>query len=98
MARAKALGAPLAIVRYVHEHGKLPVPNFAAGGIATPPDAVLCMALGAESIFSAFSQSVQPEIFKSYRKNFSTKCPADSAPLVIASVIVAEFPFSFGLP
>ncbi len=51
VAKAKRLGAPLALVRYVHRHGKLPVPNFAAGGIATPPDAVLCMALGAESVF-----------------------------------------------
>jgi len=50
-ARAKELGAPVELVRYVHAHGKLPVPNFAAGGIATPADAALCMALGAESIF-----------------------------------------------
>jgi pyridoxal 5'-phosphate synthase pdxS subunit len=51
MARAKELGAPFELVRYVHEHGRLPVPNFAAGGIATPPDAALCMALGAEAVF-----------------------------------------------
>ena len=50
-ARAKELGAPVELVRYVHAHGKLPVPNFAAGGIATPADAALCMALGAESVF-----------------------------------------------
>ncbi len=50
-ARAKQLGAPLELVRRVAEGGRLPVPNFAAGGIATPPDAALCMALGAESVF-----------------------------------------------
>jgi pyridoxal 5'-phosphate synthase pdxS subunit len=49
--RAKELGAPLELVRRVHETGRLPVPNFAAGGIATPPDAALCMALGAEAVF-----------------------------------------------
>jgi pyridoxal 5'-phosphate synthase pdxS subunit len=48
---AKELGAPLDLVRSVAESGKLPVPNFAAGGIATPADAALCMALGAESVF-----------------------------------------------
>ncbi|HEY8492514.1 MAG TPA: pyridoxal 5'-phosphate synthase lyase subunit PdxS [Myxococcota bacterium] len=49
--RAKELGAPLDLVRYVAEHGRLPVPNFAAGGIATPPDAALCRMLGAEAVF-----------------------------------------------
>jgi pyridoxal 5'-phosphate synthase pdxS subunit len=49
--RAKELGAPIELVRYVHAHGKLPVPNFAAGGIATPADAALCMRLGAEAVF-----------------------------------------------
>ncbi len=51
MARAKALGAPYDLVRMVAETGRLPVPNFAAGGIATPADAALCMALGAEAVF-----------------------------------------------
>jgi len=51
MAEAKTLGAPYELVRLVAETGKLPVPNFAAGGIATPADAVLMMALGAESVF-----------------------------------------------
>ncbi len=51
MAKAKELGAPVDLLRYVHEHGKLPVPNFAAGGIATPPDAALCRQLGAEAVF-----------------------------------------------
>ena len=50
-ARAKELAAPLDLVIRVAESGKLPVPNFAAGGIATPADASLCMQLGAESVF-----------------------------------------------
>lgn len=49
--QAKELQAPLHLVQYVAEHGKLPVPNFAAGGVATPADASLCMQLGAESVF-----------------------------------------------
>src|SRR5262249_17466171 len=48
---AKELGAPLELVKGVVRDGKLPVPNFAAGGIATPADAALCMALGAGSVF-----------------------------------------------
>jgi pyridoxal 5'-phosphate synthase pdxS subunit len=50
-ARAKELQAPLDLVQRVAETGRLPVPNFAAGGIATPPDAALCRALGAEAVF-----------------------------------------------
>jgi pyridoxal 5'-phosphate synthase pdxS subunit len=48
---AKVIGAPVEIVKYVKENKKLPVPNFAAGGIATPADASLMMQLGAESVF-----------------------------------------------
>lgn len=51
MAVAKELGAPFDLVCYVAEHGKLPVPNFSAGGIATPADAALVRQLGAESVF-----------------------------------------------
>jgi pyridoxal 5'-phosphate synthase pdxS subunit len=51
MSTARDMGAPYDLVRYVHENGKLPVPNFAAGGVATPPDAALCRSLGAEAIF-----------------------------------------------
>lgn len=51
MAEAKQLGAPYEIVRMVAKQGSLPVPNFAAGGVATPADAALCMQLGAESVF-----------------------------------------------
>jgi pyridoxal 5'-phosphate synthase pdxS subunit len=61
--RAKELGAPIDLVRHVHQHGKLPVPNFAAGGIATPADAALCMSLGAEAVFvgSGIFKSDDPE-------------------------------------
>jgi pyridoxal 5'-phosphate synthase pdxS subunit len=48
---AKRLGAPLELVEWVAENGKLPVPNFSAGGIATPADAALVMQLGAEAVF-----------------------------------------------
>ncbi|OGC91519.1 MAG: pyridoxal biosynthesis lyase PdxS [candidate division Zixibacteria bacterium RBG_16_53_22] len=51
MTEAKNLGAPYELVCYLKKHGKLPVPNFAAGGIATPPDAALMMQLGAEAVF-----------------------------------------------
>ncbi len=61
-ARAKALQAPLEWVRRVAATGRLPVPNFAAGGIATPPDAALCMALGSEAVFvgSGIFKSADP--------------------------------------
>ena len=64
MAVSKDMGAPYDLVRYVHEHGQLPVPNFAAGGIATPPDAALCRMLGAEAIFvgSGIFKSSDPEM------------------------------------
>ncbi len=47
----KELGVSIDLIKYVHEHGKLPVVNFAAGGIATPADAALMMQLGAEGVF-----------------------------------------------
>jgi len=62
-ARAKELGAPVALLQQVHAQGRLPVPNFAAGGIATPADAALCMQLGAEAVFvgSGIFKSADPE-------------------------------------
>src|ERR1044071_7311381 len=51
MTEAKNLGAPYELLRWVAENGKLPVPNFSAGGIATPADAALMMQLGAEAVF-----------------------------------------------
>ena len=62
MAEAKNLGAPYELVKLLAETGKLPVPNFAAGGIATPADAALMMSLGAESVFvgSGIFKSTDP--------------------------------------
>jgi pyridoxal 5'-phosphate synthase pdxS subunit len=73
MAEAKNLGAPYELVRWVKENGKLPVPNFAAGGIATPADASLMMQLGAESVF------VGSGIFKS-------QDPANRAKSIVEAV------------
>jgi pyridoxal 5'-phosphate synthase pdxS subunit len=63
MAEAKRHQAPFALIEYVAEHGRLPVPNFSAGGIATPADAALVMHLGAEAIFvgSGIFKSDDPE-------------------------------------
>ena len=63
-AEAKALRAPLELVVQVHDTGKLPVVNFAAGGVATPADAALMMQLGAEGVFvgSGIFKSSNPEV------------------------------------
>jgi pyridoxal 5'-phosphate synthase pdxS subunit len=63
MTEAKELGAPYDIVCRIAETGKLPVPNFSAGGIATPADASLMMQLGAEAVFvgSGIFKSSNPE-------------------------------------
>ena len=60
---AKELQVPVELVRYVHENGKLPVPNFSAGGVATPADAALMRSLGAEGVFvgSGIFKSGDPE-------------------------------------
>jgi pyridoxal 5'-phosphate synthase pdxS subunit len=62
-AEAKALGAPVELVRWVAGHGRLPVVTFTAGGIATPADAALCMQLGADGVFvgSGIFKSAEPE-------------------------------------
>ena len=70
---AKQLQVPLDLLRYVHENGKLPVVNFAAGGVATPADAALMMQLGAEGVF------VGSGIFKSGN-------PAKRAAAIVQSV------------
>jgi len=61
--KAKELKAPYDLVRYIWENGRLPVPNFAAGGIATPADAALMMQLGAEAVFvgSGIFKSSDPD-------------------------------------
>lgn len=65
MAEAKNLGAPYELLLQVHETGKLPVVNFAAGGVATPADAALMMHLGADGVFvgSGIFKSENPEKF-----------------------------------
>ncbi len=65
MTEAKNMGAPFDLVKLVKTLGKLPVPNFAAGGIATPADAALCMQLGAETVFvgSGIFKSENPAQF-----------------------------------
>ncbi|MBD5464811.1 MAG: pyridoxal 5'-phosphate synthase lyase subunit PdxS [Lachnospiraceae bacterium] len=70
---AKQLQVPVDLLQYVHEHGKLPVVNFAAGGVATPADAALMMQLGAEGVF------VGSGIFKSGN-------PAKRAAAIVKSV------------
>jgi len=79
MAQAKDLGAPYELVRWVGQNGKLPVPNFSAGGIATPADAALMMQLGAESVF------VGSGIFKS-------SDPAARAKAVVQAVTYCNDP------
>ena len=76
---AKALAVPYALVRYVHDNGRLPVVNFAAGGVATPADAALMMQLGAEGVF------VGSGIFKSGN-------PAKRARAIVQAVTNYEDP------
>ncbi len=71
VAEAKDLGAPAELVREIHNTGKLPVVNFAAGGVATPADAALMMQLGAEGVFvgsGVFKSSDPPAIAKAVVK------------------------------
>ena len=64
MTIAKELNAPYNLILYVHENGKLPIVNFAAGGIATPADAALMMQLGSDGVFvgSGIFKSENPEV------------------------------------
>ncbi len=65
MTAARDMGAPFELLKLVRAEGKLPVPNFAAGGIATPADAAMCMQLGAETVFvgSGIFKSDNPDKF-----------------------------------
>src|SRR5699024_6023629 len=65
MTAAKELGAPYDVLKQIKKDGKLPVTNFAAGGVATPQDAALMMALGADGVFvgSGIFKSENPEKF-----------------------------------
>ena len=73
MTEAKNLGAPYDLILQIHETGKLPVPNFSAGGIATPADASLMRQLGAEAVF------VGSGIFKSSDPARRAKAIVDAA-------------------
>ena len=81
---AKQLQAPYELVKYVHDNGRLPVVNFAAGGVATPADAALMMQLGAEGVFvgSGIFKSGDPEkraaaIVKAVTNYQDPKCLAE---------------------
>ncbi len=65
MTEAKHLGAPYELLKVVRAEGRLPVPNFSAGGVATPADAALMMQMGAETVFvgSGIFKSENPEMF-----------------------------------
>jgi len=84
MAQAKELGAPFELVVEVHNTGKLPVVNFAAGGIATPADAALMMQLGAEGVF------VGSGIFKSSNPEVRAKAIVKATTHYLDPVIIAE--------
>ncbi len=64
MAQAKEMGTPFELIKEIHETGKLPVVNFAAGGVATPADAALMMQLGADGVFvgSGIFKASNPEV------------------------------------
>lgn len=85
MTAAKELQAPYELVRQIHETGKLPVPNFSAGGIATPADAALMRQLGAEAIFvgSGIFKSEDP---KDRAKAIVTACTYYDRPEVLAEI------------
>src|SRR5512138_876493 len=89
---AKNLGAPLELVEWVAANGKLPVPNFSAGGIATPADAALVMQLGAEAVF------VGSGIFKSEDPAPRAKAIVDAATHYRRPDILAKISEGLGRP
>jgi pyridoxal 5'-phosphate synthase pdxS subunit len=92
MAEAKALGAPFELVKEVHETGRLPVVNFAAGGVATPADAALMMLLGAEGVF------VGSGVFKSEDPDVRAKAIVKAVTHYNDPAIVAEVSRGLGEP
>lgn len=92
MTAAKELGAPYDLVLYVHEHGKLPVPNFSAGGVAIPADAALMMQLGAEAVF------VGSGIFKSSDPARRAKAMVDATAYFDKPAMLAEISAGLGTP
>ncbi|MDY6917242.1 MAG: pyridoxal 5'-phosphate synthase lyase subunit PdxS [Chloroflexota bacterium] len=92
MAEAKSLGAPLELVLEVHNTGRLPVVNFAAGGVATPADAALMMQLGAEGVF------VGSGIFKSSDPDPRARAIVKATTHYNDPAIIAEVSKGLGLP
>lgn len=92
MSEAKNLGAPIDLVKNVKKDGKLPVPNFAAGGIATPADAALMMQLGAEALF------VGSGIFKSNDPKRRAKAIVDAATYYNKPDVLAKISEDLGEP
>lgn len=92
MAASKQLQAPYELVVEVHRTGKLPVPNFSAGGIATPADAALMMQLGAEAVF------VGSGIFKSGDPKRRAKAIVDAVTYYNDPKILAEISEDLGEP
>ncbi|MCE5198670.1 MAG: pyridoxal 5'-phosphate synthase lyase subunit PdxS [Armatimonadota bacterium] len=90
MAEAKSLGAPYELVVEIHRTGKLPVPNFSAGGIATPADASLMMQLGAETVF------VGSGIFKSENPAARAKAIVDATTHFMDFKLIAELSKGLG--
>lgn len=90
MAEAKNLGAPYDLVLEIHKTGKLPVPNFSAGGIATPADASLMMQLGAEAVF------VGSGIFKSEDPAIRAKAIVDATTHYDDAKLIAELSKGLG--
>jgi len=90
MAEAKELGAPFELVQEVHNTGKLPVVNFAAGGVATPADAALMMQLGADGVF------VGSGIFKSSNPEARAKAIVKSVTHYKDAKIIAEVSKNLG--
>jgi pyridoxal 5'-phosphate synthase pdxS subunit len=89
---AKELGAPYDLVQYVHEHGKLPVPNFSAGGVAIPADAALMRQLGAEAVF------VGSGIFKSSDPAARAKAMVDATTYFDRPDMLAKISAGLGTP
>jgi pyridoxal 5'-phosphate synthase pdxS subunit len=92
MTEAKNLQAPYDLVRQIHETGKLPVPNFSAGGVATPADAALMMQLGAEAVF------VGSGIFKSSDPKSRAKAVVDAVAHYDDPKFLAEISQGLGEP
>ncbi len=90
MAAAKEMGAPFELVEQVHREGKLPVVNFAAGGVAIPADAALMMQLGADGVF------VGSGIFKSDNPSDRAKAVVKATTHYQDAEIIAEVSKNLG--